>query len=64
MLDSGESFSIKKHQNTHSIFLKPSNRISCIHLLFDKCKISIQNVVLSERFRFAMENKNEIKCRW
>ena len=35
MLDSGESFSIIKHQNTNSIFFKPSNRITYIFYLIN-----------------------------
>ena len=69
ILDSGKSFSIS---NIKIHILEFSNYqvlliveyIWCIHFLLNKCKTSIKTMVLSERFRFVMENKNEIKCRW
>ena len=73
ILDSGKSFSISNIKihilefcNYQVLFitLKIVEYIWCIHFLLNKCKTSIKTMVLSERFRFVMENKNEIKCRW
>ena len=69
ILDSGKSFSIS---NIKIHILEFSNYqvlliveyIWCIHFVLNKCTTSIKTMVLSERFRFVMENKNEIKCRW